>query len=86
MSTTSKLVNRLSIPSDLTWEELVKILDYYGFEMKKTGKTGGSRRKFFDKSNSIIILHKPHPANIVKRYAIRQVIQNLKEKGKIKDE
>lgn len=86
MSTTSKLVDRLlSIPSDLTWDELVKVLEYYGFKMKKTGKTGGSRRKFVDESNNVIILHKPHPANIVKKYAIRQVIQNLEEKGKIKE-
>jgi hypothetical protein len=33
-----------------------------------------------------IILHKPHPGNIVKEYAIRQVITQLKDKGYIKDE
>lgn len=27
---------------------------------------------------------KPHPANIVKKYALRQVIQNMKDKRKIK--
>jgi hypothetical protein len=31
-------------------------------------------------------LHKPHPVNIVKEYAIKQLIEHLKEKGKIKDE
>jgi hypothetical protein len=40
----------------------------------------------FEKQNEIISLHKPHPGNIVKNYAIRQVIVQLKEKGYIKDE
>ena len=87
MSTINKLIDRfLSIPGDLTWEELIKVLGYYGFQIKKTGKTGGSRRKFVDENNNVMILHKPHPASIVKKYAIRQVIQNLEEKGKIKNE
>ena len=33
-----------------------------------------------------IIPHKPHPGNIVKEYAIKQVIVHLKEKGHVKDE
>jgi hypothetical protein len=34
----------------------------------------------------VIILHKPHPGNIVKEYALKQVIEHLKEKGYIKNE
>jgi hypothetical protein len=87
MSKTEKLLQRLlSIPKDFTWEELVKLLAYFGFEELKTGKTGGSRRKFADAQKKVIILHKPHPGNIVKEYAIRQVIEHLKEKGYIKNE
>jgi hypothetical protein len=87
MSRTEKLIQRLlAIPKDLTWEELVKILIQFGFLELKKGKTGGSRRKFADEKKNIINLHKPHPGNIVKQYAIRQVIIQLKEKGYIKDE
>ncbi|HLZ87597.1 MAG TPA: type II toxin-antitoxin system HicA family toxin [Puia sp.] len=87
MSKTEKLLQRLlSIPKDFTWEELVKLLAYFGFEELKKGKTGGSRRKFADERKRVIILHKPHPGNIVKEYAIRQVIEHLKEKGYIKNE
>jgi len=87
MSRTEKLLLRLlSVPKDLTWEELVKILAQFGYVELKKGKTGGSRRKFADAKNNIIILHKPHPGNIVKEYAIKQVIVHLKEKGYIKDE
>jgi hypothetical protein len=87
MSKTEKLIQRLlSVPKDLTWEELVKILAQFGYVELKKGKTGGSRRKFADAKKNIIILHKPHPGNIVKEYAIKQVIVQLKEKGHIKDE
>jgi hypothetical protein len=87
MSKTEKLLLRLlSIPRDLTWEELTKLLGLFGFDELKKGKTGGSRRKFADEKKNVIILHKPHPGNIVKEYAIKQVITQLKEKGYIKDE
>ena len=87
MSKSEKLLQRLlSIPKDFTWEELVKILAHFGYYELKTGKTGGSRRKFTDVKKNIIILHKPHPGNIVKEYSIRQVALHLKEKGLIKDE
>ena len=87
MSKNEKLVQRLlSIPKDFTWEELVKLLALVGYVELKKGKTGGSRRKFADEKKNIVILHKPHPGNILKEYAIKQVLDQLKEKGYIKDE
>lgn len=76
----------LAIPKDFTWEELVRLLAQFGYIELKKGKTGGSRRKFADDKKNIIILHKPHPGNIVKEYAIRQVIDHLKEKRYLQDE
>jgi hypothetical protein len=87
MSTRDKALHRLlSVPNDFTWEELIKVFGLFGFVELKKGKTGGSRRKFVDVNKNVIILHKPHPGNIVKEYAIRQVITQLKDKGYIKDE
>lgn len=87
MSRNEKLLSRLlSVPTDFTWDELVRILAYFGYKELKPGKTGGSRRKFADDMKHIISLHKPHPANIVKEYAIRLVIADLKAVGHIKDE
>ncbi len=87
MSKNEKLLQRLlSIPKDFTWEELVKLLALFGYIELKKGKTGGSRRKFADEKKNIIILHKPHTGNILKEYAIKQVIDHLNEKGYIKDE
>lgn len=87
MSRHEKSISRLlSVPKDYTWDELIKILSAFGYDEVKGGKTGGSRRRFADKSKNIITLHKPHPSNIVKGYAIREVIVELKAKGYIKDE
>ncbi len=87
MSKTEKLFERLlSVPSDFTWEELVKLLASFGYAELKKAKTGGSRRKFVDSQKRVISLHKPHPGNIVKEYALKQVIEHLKEKGLIKNE
>jgi hypothetical protein len=84
LSKIEKLTARfLNKPKDLTWDELVLILGYYGYVEMPTGKTGGSRRKFLDKDHSIISLHKPHPKPIVKTYVIEQILQHLKEKGNI---
>jgi len=80
MSKIAKLIEKFkSNPTDLTWEELVKILKYLGYdELKKKGKTGGSRRKFVNSNKEIINLHKPHPGNIVKNYVIKQLLEYLK--------
>jgi hypothetical protein len=84
MGKIEKLIERLlSHPKDFTWDELIKVLAHYGYEEQKKGKTGGSRRKFIDDDQNIISLHKPHPRNIVKSYALHDIIEHLKAKGKI---
>lgn len=78
MSKIEKLIARLkSKPTDFTWEELIKVLAHFGYVESKTGKTGGSRRKFINNLDDVISLHKPHPGNIVKHYVIKQVIEQL---------
>ncbi len=78
MSKIEKLITRLkSEPKDFTWDELTKILAHFGYTEMKKGKTGGSRRKFVNQQNAIISLHKPHPGNILKTYAIKQIIEHL---------
>ena len=87
MSRKIKLIDRfLSTSNDLTWEELVKILSLFGYDEMTKGKTAGSRRKFVNADKDVILLHKPHPVNVVKIYAIRQIQNHLKEKGLLKDE
>lgn len=86
MGKNEKLLERfLTIPADFTWEELVKLLAHLGYVELKKGKTSGSRRKFIDSEKNMILLHEPHPARIVKKYAIKEVLAHLKEKGKVND-
>ncbi|MDO9161324.1 MAG: type II toxin-antitoxin system HicA family toxin [Methylococcaceae bacterium] len=84
MSKQQKALERLlaqPIPADITWDELKKVLEGFGY---KELKNDGSRRKFFNKElEAVINLHKPHPGNIVKKVYIGQVIDHLTCKGLI---
>jgi hypothetical protein len=80
MSRLDKLIERfLTVPSDFTYDELVRLVGYFAFKEITTGKTSGSRVRFSNDKQQIISLHKPHPGNIVKTYAIKQMIERLKE-------
>ena len=82
MSTKDKLVERFkSLPSDFTFDEMERLLKMYGYVKSNKGKTSGSRIIYKDKDGRPIMLHKPHPGNIVKRYALKQAMQNLIEAG-----
>lgn len=78
MTRKDKLIQRLkSKPKDFTWNETTSLLTGLGFVEVKTGKTGGSRRRFIGLNNVVITLHKPHPGNILKRYQVEQIIEIL---------
>ncbi len=78
MSKKEKLIVRfLSMPSDFHYDEMAKLLGYFGFNEVKKGKTSGSRVKFENKEGVPIILHKPHPGGIMKRYQLKQVKEIL---------
>lgn len=78
MSKKEKLVARfLSQPKDFHYDEMVKLLGYFGFEEMKKGKTSGSRVKFENSESVVILLHKPHPSGIMKTYQLKQVKETL---------
>lgn len=82
MTKIDKLLKKfLSNPKDFTWEELIKFLKIYDYHEKSSGKTGGSRRKFIHKTKPPIILHKPHPKNIVKSYIINEITELFKKEN-----
>jgi hypothetical protein len=53
----------------------------FGYVKQGAGKTSGSRLRFMHKKLPPIILHKPHPVKILKRYQIDQVIEIFKNEG-----
>jgi len=69
-------------PSDIRWDELQAALESVGYVVLKTGRTGGSRRKFYNKDkDDLIILHEPHPSKIVDKGAVKDVAEHLKAHG-----
>ena len=84
MSKVDRLLQRfLTKPKDFTFDELVTLLRKYGYELRKGGKTGGSRVSFIDKEKNVIKLHKPHGGKPLLEYQIKEIISSLKERGLI---
>jgi hypothetical protein len=81
MSTKDKLIERFKKqPKNFTWEELVRLFGLFGFTVDNKGKTSESR-VLFVKGEDVHTVHKPHPSNIVKSYAMKQVLDFMIEKG-----
>jgi len=82
MTKAEKLLNRfLSRPKDFTYNELLRLLNSLGY---KEQQGSGSRVVFKnDKIKHSIKLHKPHPGNILKRYQIELISQELKQNSLI---
>lgn len=71
-----------SEPSDYTFTEAKSLLISLGFEEYNKGKTSGSRVAFI-RGEEKIYLHKPHPGNEMKMYAVRQLKDKLEELGEL---
>jgi HicA toxin of bacterial toxin-antitoxin, len=59
------------------------MLSGFGYALAKTGKTGGSRVKFIHPNLPPIILHRPHPTPVLKKYQMEQIEETLKGEGLI---
>ena len=81
MSKKDKLIERLlKKPKDFTFDEMVSLLSYLGYELKQGGTCSGV--KFIrEGSNEVINFHKPHPSGILKQYILNQVIEKLRKDG-----
>ncbi len=86
MSKIEKTIKRLlTQPKDFTFEELTRVLLHLGFEMSNKGKTSGSRIKFYNPEKQMqYLLHKPHPKNIIKEKALKDLVNFLKDNELIK--
>lgn len=83
MSKKDKLIKRLlSKPKDFTFDEMVSLLRYFGYELAQGG-TGSGVKFSKEGSNEIINFHKPHPDGTLKLYILKQVIEKLRKDGLI---
>ena len=86
MSRYEKAKQRILLkPKDYTYTEAKYLLLQIGFEEYNKGKTSGSRVKFYRKSdNRVILLHKPHPGDVMKQGAVKQLVDYLVQIGELK--
>lgn len=79
MTKNDKSLNKLRTAKTLTWRDVTKAMSLLGFVKVEAA---GSRVLF---ENGIegdeILLHKPHPQNELKAYALKQLRESLKERG-----
>ena len=85
MSKFEKLIDRLQLKTkDFTYEELKTVLTGLGYSGLNKGKTSGSRVAFLNaETKHILRIHKPHPQNIIKAYALEYIINELKTQKKL---
>ena len=83
MSKKEKLIDRLiKKPKDFTFDEMVLLLSYFGFELKQGG-TGSGVKFIKEGSNEVINFHKPHPNGVLKKYVLDQVVEKLRKDGQL---
>ncbi len=69
-------------PAGIKWSELKSLLEHLGYVIVKSGKTGGSRRKFYNEDkDALICCHQPHPSPDVDKGCIADVVEHLKANG-----
>lgn len=77
MSQSKKLLAKfLELPqrSDLTFQDLQTIMSAFGYALQERA---GSRVAFIKNGEQPISLHKPHPGNIIKRYMVKQLQEQI---------
>ena len=84
MGTKEKLIERFKkLPTDFTFDETERLLGIFGYVKSSKGHSSGSRIIFKNNSCAPIMIHKPHPGNIVKVYALKQIFEELQNRGLI---
>lgn len=84
MSQQDKLIEKLQSDSEMTFEEVEKLLKSFGFARDNKGKTSGSRVMFSSPDfKTKILLHKPHPRKELLTYQKKQLAEQLKQEGLI---
>ena len=74
----------LTLPRDYTYSEAKSLLRQLDFTEDNKGKTSGSRVKFYRvRDGAMILLHKPHPSDVMNYKSVRDLAEMLKELGDI---
>lgn len=85
MSKFEKAKARLLLkPKDYTYSEAKTLLSQLGFDEYNKGKTSGSRVRFYRQEDQrAILLHKPHPGDVMDPGAVKDLVEFLSDLGEI---
>ena len=85
MGQKEKLILKLkSNPKTFTFDDAEALLGYFTYRRSNKGRTSGSRVMFTsDEHSTKILLHKPHPGDIMPPAATRDLHDTLRNKGDI---
>ena len=85
MSKFEKAKERIKLkPKDYTYSEAKALLSQIGFVEYNKGKTSGSRVRFYRrKDQKAILLHKPHPGDVMKPGAVKDLLDFLIDLGEL---
>jgi hypothetical protein len=65
------------------YRDFARLLGQLGYELKRAGKTGGSRRKYYNaKTGHLIMLDEPHDGEM-RRGMVKRLQQDMQDKGVI---
>ena len=74
----------IKYPKDYTYTEAKYLLTQMRFVESTKGKTSGSRVKFYRQEDQrMILLHKPHPTDIMKQGALKELVNYLIKIGEL---
>lgn len=85
MSKLGKAKERILLkPKDYTYTEAKYLLSQLGFVEYNKGRTSGSRVKFYRaEDEKIILLHKPHPSDVMTVGAVKDLAEYLVKIGEL---
>ena len=85
MTVLDKAKKRLvSLPRDYSFSEARQLLTHLGFVEYQKGKTSGSRVMFYRQADKVkILLHKPHPGDVMSIANTRDLCEKLIELGEL---
>ena len=82
-----KLLSRLfTIPADFKFSELRTLLSGFGYVESSGSASSGSRVYFLHpETKDVLILHKPHPGDEMRKAAVKSVCQFLLAHGDVEE-
>lgn len=67
--------------TNITFDEIISLLEHFGYLCDNKGKTSGSRVRFIKEGYADILIHRPHPQKELKKYVVKDLHDILVQEG-----